>query len=74
MTDNNAAKNTDIEIWRKVEDDYYSPSIHVTESGSIGINVDGSVIVAPVEEWFKAMEKEKLRRRPCQDVEEYYKE
>lgn len=47
----NAVKNTDKEIWRKVEDDYYSPSIHVTESGSIGINVGGSVIVAPVEEW-----------------------
>ncbi len=57
MTNNNAAKNTDIEIWKKVENDYYSPSIHVTESGSIGINVDGSVIVAPVEKWHESFKK-----------------
>jgi len=58
MTDNNAAENTDIEIWRKVEDDFCSPSIHVTKSGSIGMNVGSSVIVAPVEKWFKALQEE----------------
>ena len=44
--------NTDKEIWRKVKDDYYSPSIHVTEEGNIGINVYGQVIVMPIEDWF----------------------
>ncbi len=49
-----AAINTDKEIWRKIPDDYYSPSIHVTESGGIGINVGGYVLVAPIERWFQA--------------------
>ena len=44
--------NTDKNIWRNVKDDYYSPSIHVTEEGNIGINVGGHVIVKPVEDWF----------------------
>ncbi len=74
MANSRAAKNTDKEIWRKVKDDYFSPSIHVTRSGSIGIDVGGFVIVAPVEEWHEAMQKERLRKRPCHDVEEYYKE
>jgi hypothetical protein len=43
--------NTDVEIWRKVPGDYYSPSIHVTEGGGIGINVGGNVFVMPVEDW-----------------------
>jgi hypothetical protein len=46
--------NTDKEIWRKIPDDYYSPSIHVTEFNGIGINVGGYVIVAPVESWHDA--------------------
>ena len=48
------AINTDCELWRKVPGDYYSPSIFVTENGSIGINVGGLVLVAYVEAWFKA--------------------
>jgi hypothetical protein len=48
-----AKKNTDRELWRKVKDDYYSPSIHVTEGGRIGINVGGMVYVMPVEAWHK---------------------
>ncbi len=44
-------KNTDREIWRKIPDDYYSPSIHVTKDGGIGMNVGGLVHVRPVEEW-----------------------
>ena len=47
-------KNTDREIWRGTYDNYYEPSIHVTEFNGIGINVGGHVIVAPVEEWHKA--------------------
>lgn len=45
------ARNTDRELWRLVPDSYYSPSIHVTESGGIGINVGGHVIVMPVDQW-----------------------
>jgi hypothetical protein len=51
----NTGKNTDKEIWRKVEGNYYSPSIHVTESGGIGINVGGIVIVKPIEDWHSVM-------------------
>ena|SRR2546425_196195 len=49
-------KNTDREIWRKQPGDYYSPSIHVTESGGIGMDVGGHVIVAPIERWHEAGE------------------
>lgn len=45
--------NTDKHLWRKVKEDYYSPSIHVTKEDNIGINVSGTVIVKPIEEWFK---------------------
>jgi len=53
---NEQGKNTDIEIWREIPDDYYSPSIHVTENGDIGINVGELVLVAPVRRWFSAGE------------------
>jgi len=53
----NAAKNTDRELWRKVSGDYYAPSIRVTESGGIGIDCGGHVIVAPVEAWHECGEK-----------------
>ncbi len=47
------AVNTDREIWRRVPDDHYSPSIHVTVNGDIGINVGGYVLVLPIEEWHR---------------------
>lgn len=47
--------NTDTELWRQTPGDYCSPSIHVTESGEIGINLGGSVVVAPVEEWHHSL-------------------
>jgi len=50
-----ALKNTDRELWRKNPGDYYSPSIHVTQKGDIGINVGGYVLVASVERWHKAL-------------------
>lgn len=53
MTTSMPAKNTDKEIWRRDPDDAFSPSIHVTESGAIGMNVNGMVIVMPVEEWHR---------------------
>ena len=43
--------NTDRELWRRTPGDYYSPSIHVTAGGAIGINVGGHVIVQSVEAW-----------------------
>jgi len=55
MDDDKGCLNTDKEIWRKIPDDFYSPSIHVTESGGIGINVGGLVYVAPVEKWHSAI-------------------
>ena len=62
-SDESAKNNTDVEIWRKVPDDYYSPSIHVTEQGDIGINVGGYVLVSPIERWFAAGEA--ANRRGC---------
>ena len=47
----NELKNTDKEIWREIEGEYYSPSIFVTEQGKIGINVGGYVYVQSVEKW-----------------------
>lgn len=49
-----ACKNTDRELWREKADDYYSPSIHVTERGGIGINVGGLVKVRTLREWHDA--------------------
>ncbi len=46
-------ENTDREIWREREGDYYANSIHVTKEGSIGINVGGSVYVKPLAEWHR---------------------
>ena len=57
-------KNTDREIWRKVVGDYYSPSIHVTEGGGIGIQVGGIVIVKSVEEWHRIMHNHILPLKP----------
>ncbi|KKM63586.1 hypothetical protein LCGC14_1509930 [marine sediment metagenome] len=72
MEDNRAAKNTDKEIWRKVKDDYGSPSIHVTKEGSIGIDVGGFVMVAPVEKWHevfkKNLELEGIERQKLDDL------
>lgn len=51
------AENRDREIWRQTPEDFYSPSIHVTEFNDIGINVGGYVLVAPIEKWHEAGEK-----------------
>lgn len=49
---NTQCNNTDKEIWRECSEDYYSPSIHITETNGIGINIGGHVIVKSVYEWF----------------------
>ncbi len=46
-----ACESTDRQIWQKNEGDYFSPSIHATGGGGIGINVGGHVIVMSVEKW-----------------------
>jgi hypothetical protein len=45
--------NTDREIWRRVPGDYYSPSVSVTESGAIVINVGGHCVAMSVEDWHR---------------------
>lgn len=45
--------NTDKELWRETPGDFYSPSLHVTAAGGIGINVGGFVAVMPLREWHK---------------------
>lgn len=47
------AKNTDRELWREREADFFADSIHVTEFGAIGINCGGSVFVKPLREWHR---------------------
>lgn len=68
MTDQ-LSENTDREIWRKVEGDFYSPSIHVTKDGAIGINVGGTVIVMPVDSWHALAEWKPFRTdNGCYDL------
>lgn len=54
---NTPCQNTDREIWRRKPGDFYSPSIYVTQSGGIGMNCHGHVIVAPLEKWHHCAEK-----------------
>lgn len=55
MNDINSGQyqNTDRELWREIEGDYYAPSIFVTESGAIGINVAGHCIIKSLKAWHK---------------------
>lgn len=48
---NNCIANTDRELWRERKGDFYSDSIHVTESGQIGMCHEGHTIVMPIEKW-----------------------
>ena len=61
--------NTDKEIWRKIKDDFYSPSIHITEKGGIGINVGGRVIVLPVEKWHELADRITAEENQLQNKE-----
>ena len=51
MSEELPAQSTDRELWRETPGDYYSPSIHVTQDGGIGINVAGTVRVRTLREW-----------------------
>ena len=44
-------KNTDVELWREKEGDYYSDSVHVTKDGRIGFNCGGIIHVLTPREW-----------------------
>lgn len=45
--------NTDRELWRAREGDYYAPRLFVTEDGMIGMDVGGNVIVMWIGEWHR---------------------
>ena len=51
MSDSGPVTNTDREIWRERPGDFYSPSIHVTREGGVGIDVGGTVFVMDVRDW-----------------------
>jgi hypothetical protein len=51
-------QNTDRELWREREGDYYADSIHVTDGGGIGIDCGGFVIVKPLRKWHELAKKE----------------
>jgi hypothetical protein len=51
--DEGASQNTDRELWREREGDYYADSIHVTAQRDIGISCGGTVYVKPVREWHR---------------------
>ena len=44
-------ENTDREIYRAVPGDAYAPSVHITSTGALGINIAGHVIVMSLERW-----------------------
>ena len=48
---NGPCENTDREIWRERDGDFYADSIYVTERGSIGINCGGKVFVMKLRDW-----------------------
>lgn len=54
-----AAQNTDRELWREKPDDYYSNSIHVNAGGGVGINVGGTVHVRTLKHWHTLAEMER---------------
>ncbi len=60
-SDSQACENTDRELWREREGDYYADSIHVTERGGIGINCGGMVYVKPLREWHRLAKEDSVR-------------
>lgn len=57
--DMTAVENTDRELWREIDGDYYAPSLHVTKHGGIGINVGGYVYVKRLRDWHALAAKER---------------
>lgn len=65
-----ACKNTDIELWREREGDYYCDSVHVTQSGGLGINHGGFVQVKSLAQWAEdSKELQRLQSRRCENCQ-----
>jgi len=58
MENDQGQVNTDKELWREREGDFYSDRIFITEGNGLGIDVGGMVIVKPVQEWFNLARKD----------------
>ena len=56
MSEAQAVTNNDKELWREIEGDVYSPSIHVTDDGMIGISLGGTVHIKDVRKWHNLAE------------------
>jgi hypothetical protein len=53
MTTDPPVENTDRELWREREGDFYADSIFVTRAGGIGLNVGGHCIVKSLADWHR---------------------
>ncbi len=56
------AANTDRELFR--ESDFYSPSVHVTKDGKIGMNVGGIVHVLSIQDWHALIPQDPRTKKP----------
>lgn len=63
-TEPQAYENTDREIWREREGDFYADSVHVTKGDGLGINCGGAVFVKPLREWHRLAAQESLSKCP----------
>ena len=67
-TEPKACENTDRELWREVPGNYYSAKLFITANGTVGIDVDGLVIVRPIRSWHAlAQAEEAIRPLPVVD-------
>lgn len=66
MSDTDQVVNTDRELWREREGDYYAPSLFVTQGGGIGINVGGHVFVKPIHLWHWLAQEDSARHYATQ--------
>ena len=58
MSEQRAYQNTDRELWREREGDYYADSVHVTQGGGLGIKCGGTVYVKSLRQWHALAEAE----------------
>jgi hypothetical protein len=56
--------NTDRELWREREGDYYADAIHVTEHGGIRIDCGGHVITKTLRQWHELAAKDSPKPEP----------
>ncbi len=60
-------QNTDREIYRSAPGDACANSVHITDSGALGIDVAGHVIVLSLERWH-ALGKLRIALKDAMDV------